>query len=107
MTKDGRTIIGPRLNEDTFTLQLLTDQEQLITVQKSDLKEFTILKAASMPSYKDKLGPQQLSDVVAYLASLRAGGIEAVPVAVRADRLREQAPRKAEAGRERRQPPGR
>ena len=73
VTKEGRTINGRRLNEDTFTLQLMTDQEQLITVQKSDLKEFTILKAASMPSYKDKLGPQQLSDVVAYLASLRAG----------------------------------
>lgn len=74
VTKEGRTINGRRLNEDTFTLQLLTDQEQLMTVQKSDLKEFTILKTASMPSYKDKLGPQQLSDVVAYLASLRAGG---------------------------------
>jgi putative heme-binding domain-containing protein len=73
VTKEGRTINGRRLNEDTFTLQLLTDQEQLVTVQKSDLKEFTILKTASMPSYKDKLGPQQLADVVAYLASLRAG----------------------------------
>ena len=67
-------INGRRLNEDTFTIQLLTDQEQLLTVQKSDLKEFRILTTASMPSYKDKLGPQQLSDVVAYLASLRAAG---------------------------------
>ena len=74
VTKDGRTINGRRLNEDTFTLQLLTDQEQLLTVQKSDLKEFRILTTASMPSYKDKLGPQQLADVVAYLASLRGPG---------------------------------
>ena len=43
-------------------------------MQKSDLKEFRILTTASMPSYKDKLGPQQLSDVVAYLASLRGPG---------------------------------
>jgi putative heme-binding domain-containing protein len=74
VTRDGRTINGRRLNEDTFTIQLLTDQEQLLTVQKTDLKEFTILKTASMPSYKDKLGPQQLADVVAYLASLRGPG---------------------------------
>ena len=81
-----------------------------MTVQKSDLKEFTILKTASMPSYKDKLGPQQLSDVVAYLASLRDGA-EAAPAAVRADRLQGPAPRKAEAGKERLHrpppPPGR
>ena len=74
VTKDGRTINGRRLNEDTFTIQLLTDKEELLTVQKSDLKEFNILKTASMPSFKDKLGPQQLADVVAYLASLRGPG---------------------------------
>jgi putative heme-binding domain-containing protein len=74
VTKDGRTINGRRLNEDTFTVQLLTDKEELMTVQKADLKEFNILKAASMPSFKDKLGPQQLADVVAYLASLRGPG---------------------------------
>jgi putative heme-binding domain-containing protein len=74
VTKEGRTINGRRLNEDTFTVQLLTDQEQLLTVQKSDLKEFRILTQASMPSFKDKLDPQQLADVVAYLASLRGPG---------------------------------
>jgi putative heme-binding domain-containing protein len=74
VTKDGRTINGRRLNEDTFTLQLLTDQDELLTLQKSDLKEFRILTTASMPSYKDKLNPQQLADVVAYLASLRVAG---------------------------------
>jgi putative heme-binding domain-containing protein len=61
VTKDGRTITGRRMNEDTFTIQLLTEKEQLLTVQKSDLKEFTILKTASMPSFKDKLNPQQLA----------------------------------------------
>jgi hypothetical protein len=74
VTKDGRTINGRRLNEDTFTVQLMTDQEQLLSVEKSDLKEFRILTTSAMPSYKDKLGPQQLADVVAYLASLRGPG---------------------------------
>jgi putative heme-binding domain-containing protein len=74
VTKDGRTINGRRLNEDTFTIQLMTDQEQLMTVEKSALKEFRILTSSAMPSYKDKLSPQQLADVVAYLASLRGAG---------------------------------
>ena len=82
VTKEGRTINGRRLNEDTFTLQLLTDQEELLTVQKSDLKEFRILTAATMPSYKDKMDPQQLADVVAYLASLR-GAVRGVPTGAR------------------------
>jgi putative heme-binding domain-containing protein len=74
VTRDGRTINGRRLNEDTFTVQVMTDQEQLMTVEKSELKEFRIVTTSSMPSYKDKLGPQQLADVVAYLASLRGPG---------------------------------
>ncbi|MGQ0673274.1 MAG: c-type cytochrome [Hyphomicrobium sp.] len=79
VTRDGRAINGRRLNEDTFTIQLLTDQEQLLTVQKSDLQEFRILTTSSMPSYKDKLNPQQLSDVVAYLSSLKGPGGSAAP----------------------------
>jgi cytochrome c1 len=34
------------------------------------LREFGILKSP-MPSYRDKLTPQELSDLVAYLVSLK------------------------------------
>lgn len=74
VTRDGRTINGRRLNEDTYTMQLMTDQEDLVTVLKSDLKELRILTTSPMPSYRDNLTPSQLADLVAYLASLQAPG---------------------------------
>jgi putative heme-binding domain-containing protein len=74
VTKDGRTINGRRLNEDTYTMQLMTDQEDLMTVLKSDLKELRVLATSPMPSYKDTLTPAQLADLVAYLASHQVPG---------------------------------
>ncbi len=74
VTRDGRTISGRRMNEDTYTMQLMTDREELMTVMKSELNELRILTASPMPSYKDKLTPPQLADIVAYLASLQAAG---------------------------------
>ena len=71
VTKDGKTINGRRLNEDTFTVQIIDDQERLLTLAKADLREFTILKASPMPSFTNTLTPQEMADVVAYLASLK------------------------------------
>lgn len=69
--KDGRTINGRRLNEDTYSVQIIDDHEQLMSLLKSDLREFTVLKTSTMPSYKDKLTQQEIADVVSYLASLK------------------------------------
>jgi putative heme-binding domain-containing protein len=74
VTKTGQTINGRRLNEDTYTIQLMTDQERLLSVAKADLRDYQVLTTSSMPSYKDKLSPQDVADVVAYLGSLRAAG---------------------------------
>jgi putative heme-binding domain-containing protein len=71
VTKEGKTISGRRLNEDTYTLQLIDDRENLISLDKSDLRSLTILKESPMPSVKAKLTTDQLSDLVAYLASLK------------------------------------
>jgi cytochrome c oxidase cbb3-type subunit III len=71
VTKDGKTINGRRLNEDTYTVQLIDDQERLLSLSKADLREYTILKASPMPSYKDSLTPQEMADVVAYLVTLK------------------------------------
>ena len=71
VTRDGKTIRGRRLNEDTYTLQLIDEQERLVSLMKSDLREFEIVKASAMPSYKDKLTADEIADVVAYLLSLR------------------------------------
>jgi putative heme-binding domain-containing protein len=71
VTKDGKTFTGRRLNEDTFTVQLIDDQERLLSLTKTDLREYTILKTSSMPSYKDKLSAQEMADLLAYLVSLK------------------------------------
>jgi putative heme-binding domain-containing protein len=70
VTKDGKTIVGRRLNEDTYSVQLIDTQERLVSLAKSDLKEYTVMKTSPMPSYQGKLSAQELSDVVAYLLTL-------------------------------------
>jgi putative heme-binding domain-containing protein len=71
VTRDGKIINGRRLNEDTYTVQLLDDQEKLVSLTKADLREYTILTVSPMPSYTDRLTPDELADVVAYLLSLK------------------------------------
>jgi hypothetical protein len=71
VTKDGKVITGRRLNEDTYTVQLIDDSERLLSLTKADLKEFHVLTTSPMPSFKDKLSPEEISDVVAYLLSLK------------------------------------
>ena len=71
VTKDGKVVNGRRLNEDTYTVQLIDEQEKLISLTKADLREYTILTASPMPSYKDRLSETELADVIAYLLSLK------------------------------------
>ena len=71
VTRDGTVINGRRLNEDTYTVQLIDAQERLVSLTKADLREYTILTVSPMPSYQDKLTPDELADVVAYLLSLK------------------------------------
>ena len=71
VTKDGRTIRGRRLNEDTYTVQIIDDQERLQSLTKADLKQFTVETTASMPSYQSRLSADEMSDVIAYLVSLK------------------------------------
>jgi putative heme-binding domain-containing protein len=71
VTRDGRVINGRRLNEDTYTVQLIDDQEKLVSLTKADLREYTIVTVSPMPSYRDRLTPDEIADVVAYLLSLK------------------------------------
>lgn len=71
VTKDGKTINGRRLNEDTYSVQLLDENGKLTSVLKADLKEFQVLTASPMPSFNGKLTPDEISDLVAYLLSLK------------------------------------
>jgi putative heme-binding domain-containing protein len=71
VTKDGRTIRGRRLNEDTYTVQLIDDREQLVSLVKADLREYEIGTTSPMPSASRALSPDEIADVVAYLLTLK------------------------------------
>ena len=70
VTKDGQTISGRRLNEDTYTVLLIDDKERLMALEKSTLREFQISMKSTMPSYRDKLTADEIADVLGYLLSL-------------------------------------
>ncbi len=71
VTRDGVTVNGRLMNQDTFTLQLLDSKEQLVSLSKSSLRSYELLKTSPMPSYRGKLSMQEVADVVSYLASLK------------------------------------
>jgi putative heme-binding domain-containing protein len=69
--RDGRTIRGRRLNEDTHTVQLIDEQERLVSIVKKDVRSFEVAKESAMPAYAGKLSNDEIADVVAYLLTLR------------------------------------
>lgn len=71
VTRRGEVISGRRLNEDTYTVQVIDSKERLVSLLKDDLRELQILTTSPMPSYKDQLTAEELTDVVAYLLSLK------------------------------------
>ena len=71
VTRAGRTIRGRRLNEDTYTIQLIDEQERLVSLTKSDLRSLEMIPTSAMPSYETALTAGETSDVIAYLLSLK------------------------------------
>jgi hypothetical protein len=72
VTKDGKHIPGIRLNEDTFSLQLMDVQERFHFFLKEGLREVTYERRSMMPDYDEQvLSEKGLQDLLAYLQSLR------------------------------------
>ena len=71
VTRTGKVITGRRLNEDTYSVQIIDSEERLVSLMKSDLKEYTVLKTSTMPSFKNTLTAMELDDVVTYLRTLK------------------------------------
>jgi cytochrome c oxidase cbb3-type subunit 3 len=69
--KDGTVVNGRRLNEDTYSLQIIDEGGSLRSFVKGDLREYTISTTSPMPSYKNTLSGDELADVLAYLLSLK------------------------------------
>jgi len=74
VTRDGHIVNGRRLNEDTYTVQLITDHGRLVSFMKDELSELTVSTVSTMPSYRERLTPDEQSDLVAYLISLKGAG---------------------------------
>jgi putative heme-binding domain-containing protein len=73
VTADGREVKGRLLNRDSFTVQLLDEDERLRSFHLAALRSHGFMESP-MPSYRKKLSSAQVADVVAYLVSLQRSG---------------------------------
>ena len=71
VTTQGATVTGRLLNQDAFSVQLMTPTEELKTYMRAALREFAIVDTGLMPSVQGKLTDQQIADMVAYMSSLK------------------------------------
>lgn len=72
VTRQGRRIVGVRKNEDTFTVQIMTPSEEILSFSKSDVEVIADTERSLMPTYgTERLSDNDLADVVRYLRSLR------------------------------------
>jgi len=67
--RQGTSVRGLLLNQDTHSVQLLDENEQLSAYQKDDLDNHGFIPSP-MPSYLDVLSPDEVSDLVAFMISL-------------------------------------
>ncbi|MGH9721630.1 MAG: c-type cytochrome [Bryobacteraceae bacterium] len=71
-TREGKQITGVRLSEDTFSIRLRDESHKLYSFFKNELAELEPQPGASpMPSFEKTFTPQEITDLVAYLASRR------------------------------------
>lgn len=70
-TRDGRKLRGVRMNEDTWSIQFCDTAGNPHSLWKQDLRELRLDRQTPMPSYRSVLTPDELNDLVAYLAGLR------------------------------------
>ena len=72
VAKDGRNVTGVRVNEDSFSLQIRDDSGRSHSFWKHEIAQANKQRGKSpMPSYKGQLSEDELTDLVAYLASLK------------------------------------
>ncbi|HAO88747.1 MAG TPA: hypothetical protein DCR00_07480 [Gammaproteobacteria bacterium] len=69
VTRNEETIVGRRLNEDTYTVQLIDSQERLRSLLKSELVTYEISERPS--KQPTNLTNDEVADMVGYLLTLR------------------------------------
>ena len=68
---DGSTVEGFRMGEDTFTIRLMDQDENLWSFLKNEIRSYERNEDSTMPSYEQTLTAGEIDDLVAYLFSLR------------------------------------
>jgi len=71
VTSDGASVQGKLLNQDAFSIQLMTPDERLKSYLKSRLREFSIVQKGLMPSFEGTLSASQIADIAAFLGTLK------------------------------------
>jgi putative heme-binding domain-containing protein len=72
VTKDGQRLTGVRVNEDSFSIQIRDLSNHSHSFWKTELSEVVKEPNRSpMPSYSEKLTPEELDNLIAYLESLQ------------------------------------
>ena len=71
VTSDGTAHTGKLLNHDTASIQMLDSQEKLRSFPRSGVRESGFVETPRMPSYRNKLSAQEITDLVAYLSQLK------------------------------------
>jgi putative heme-binding domain-containing protein len=70
--QDGSAVEGIRVNEDSFTIQLLDLSGHFHSLRKRQLQRLDYQSGTTpMPSYRNKLSSLEIDDLIAYLAGLR------------------------------------
>ncbi len=69
VTRDGETISGRRLNEDTYTVQLIDAKERLRSLLKADLVSYQVSETATHKP--TTLASDAVADLIDYLLALR------------------------------------
>ncbi len=67
----GTVINGRRLNEDTYTIQVIDQDERLRSLDKSELRELSALTESPMPPATELLDTEEIADLLAYLLTLK------------------------------------
>ena len=71
------TAAAPRSSSERYdattstVAPLAPKRERLLSLDRSSLKESAFIEKSPMPSYKGQLSDTELTDLVAYLASLK------------------------------------
>ena len=72
VTKNGQSLTGVRVNEDTFSIQIRDLANQLHSFWKTELSDLVKEPNRSpMPSFGKTLTPEELDNLVTYLESLQ------------------------------------